>query len=455
MPPSETFHLSIVNDHLFVDLGHGASVLVDTGSSISLGDVTAVTKPIDPTLLPPGLRNLLPQVSDNIGVQVTGILGRDWLLGRRFDLDLRHEGAFVFRRHGDDLQISDREALASLQLDLTLAGATHRAFIDTGAPIAYVLDLPDNLSPNPIRLRDFTLLSGSLESYEVAAYLIVALLSQFTPTPRSLRAARPPEAVRKAIQAIGCTAIVGLPLLRGNLTRWTPDKGLQIAPGGPISPHPAPRPHHAPRSPLHTPTALGIAGLLANTPEGKGDNDPTYTPIPLPESLQNFWQNVWKAANCEGRAVPLADGASMLIVPADSTQDWAIRCDLEVALIKDGPNSLLSALAKVHTDLGADAAQKARELLTRPGTPIRKLFQEIIDEGGQAALTCDRLDEQLVDADLLSTRPKADFPLGARLLIQRAFAFSTEFRENSHENIANLARACRALTSLLREVGLS
>jgi hypothetical protein len=134
----------------------------------------------------------------------------------------------------------------------------------------------------------------------------------------------------------------------------------------------------------------------------------------------------------------------MLIVPADSTQDWAIRCDLEVALIKDGPNSLLSALAKVHTDLGAEAAQKARELLTRPGTPIRKLFQEIIDEGGQAALTCDRLDEQLVDADLLSTRPNADFPLGARLLIQRAFAFSTEFRENNQEDVHNQATSIKA-----------
>jgi hypothetical protein len=142
----------------------------------------------------------------------------------------------------------------------------------------------------------------------------------------------------------------------------------------------------------------------------------------------------------------------MLIVLADSTQDWAIRCDLEVALIKDGPNSLLSALAKVHTDLGADAAQKARELLTRPGTPIRKLFQEIIDEGGQAALTCDRLDEQLVDADLLSTRPKADFPLGARLLIQRAFAFSTEFRENNPAEINCLAQTIKTLALLHRQL---
>lgn len=175
------------------------------------------------------------------------------------------------------------------------------------------------------------------------------------------------------------------------------------------------------------------------------------TPLPLPASLKNFWQSAWKATNSEGRPVALADGASLLIVPADINKAWAIRCDLEAALVKDGPNSLLSsALAKINTDLGADAVKKARALLARPGTPIRKLFQVMIDDGGKVALTCEHLDEQLVDRDLLSTSPKADFPLGARLLIQRAFPFSTEFRENNPEDIAYLAKFLTGLSLVLR-----
>jgi hypothetical protein len=59
----------------------------------------------------------------------------------------------------------------------------------------------------------------------------------------------------------------------------------------------------------------------------------------------------------------------------------------------------------------------------------------------------------LVDADLLSTRPKADFPLGARLLIQRAFAFSTEFRENNPAEINCLAQTIKTLALLHRHGG--
>ncbi|MFN9113798.1 MAG: hypothetical protein ACK5XN_27340 [Bacteroidota bacterium] len=452
MPPSETFPLAVVNDHLFVDLGHGASVLVDTGSSISLGDIKSVTTPLDPALLPPGLRNLLPQVSDKIGVQVTGILGRDWLMRRRFDLDLRREGAFVLRRHGPEVQLSDRQAIASLQLDITLAGTTHRAFVDTGAPIAYVIDLPDNITPNPIRLRDFTLLSGSLESFEVAAYLIVVLLSQFTPSSRSLRAARPPEAVRKAIQAIGCTAIVGLPLLRGSLTRWTPENGLQIASRG--LPRPPRSPDLTPRSPLPAPPAIGMAGLLGNLP-GDGepaDEPPGSTPIPLSESLQNFWQNVWKAANCEGRALHLADGAGMVVVPSDTPPDWLIRCDLEAAIVSDGANSYLSALARISTDFGTSSAQRARELLRAQGSDLNRILRHLVEEGGSVFLGCDRTDNYLDDLDLLEGPIDIPLRLGARLTLQRAFPFSKEFRQNDPAEIHSLAQTINNLAQLHRQL---
>jgi hypothetical protein len=474
MPP--TFPLAIINDHLFLDLGHGPSVLVDTGSPFSLGDVSAVTAPIDPSLLPAGLRDLLPQVSDQLGVHVTGILGRDWLLRRRFDLDLRREGAFVLRRHGADLPLDDHAALASLKLDLTLAGAPHRTFIDTGAPIAYVIDLPPKLTPNPIRLRDFTLLSGTLETYEVLAYLTVVLLTRIASTPRTLRTAQAPEAVRRALQSIGCTAIVGLPFLRGSLTRWTPENGLQIASSGPPRPRPPrstppPHPSHpsvpshpasspssdpnlAPRSPLLAPPAIGMAGLLGNSP-GEGepyDNEPGSTPIPLPESLQNFWQNVWKAANCEGRALHLADGAGMVVVPSDTSPDWLIQCDLEAAIASDGANSYLSALARITTDFGASSAQRARELLRAQGSDLNRTLLHFVEEGGMVFLGCDRTHNFLDDIDLLAGPIDIPLRLGARLTLQHAFPFSKEFRQNDPEVIQTLAQIINSLAHLHRQL---
>jgi hypothetical protein len=431
---SEEYPLAIHSSHLFVNLGRGASVLVDTGAPFSFGDLNghAEARPSD----------MLGKVSEFIKFKVTGLIGLDWLAQRGFEIDLRTEGQFKLRRFGPARKGGALDIMRSLRTEVVFGNDRYNAFCDTGAPISYLSSIPKPADPNPVRATDFTILGGSFRVFDVELHRQIASLHKNPSIRRSIHVAQGESVVIDAISELQADAIIGLEFLRGCRLTSTHDGKLSISQSAPAS------------SPTKTKSQVSFPKLI-DDPIGGDDEESAQAsvePMPLPESLRSFWPIAAEQSEVVRRAHIQLDGASMLFLPPDGRPGTVIRSDLEVAIARDGAETLASALAHVSIELNPEGAKQALRMLAISAPSIAKLLDELLNNGAEIILRSDRLDMELTDHELQDASCDFDFRLGAKLTIRYAFTFSDDFRNNDRADTRILARALKLLDQLLRQI---
>jgi hypothetical protein len=387
---------------------------------------------------------MLGKVSDFIKFKITGLIGLDWLAQRGFEIDLRTEGQFTLRRFGPARQGRGVDIMCSLKTEVVVGNNWYHAFFDTGAPISYLSSLPKPADPNPVKATDFTLLGGSFEVLAVELHRQIASLHSNPSLRRSIYVAQGTPVIIDAISKIKADAIIGLEFLRGCRMTSTQDGKLSISQSAPAS------------RPTKTKSQVNFPKII-DDPIGGDDEDSgqaNVEPLPLPESLRNFWPIAAEQSEVVRRAHIQLDGASMLFLPPDGRPGTVIKCDLNVAIAREGDEILSSAMAEVNIELNPEGAKQARRMLAKSAPSISKLFDELLNAGAEIILRSDRLDMQLTDHELLDPSFDFDFRLGAKLTIRYAFTFSDDFRNNDRADARMLAKALKLLDHLLRQIDL-
>jgi hypothetical protein len=213
-----TYHLYLLNRHLFIDLPEGRS-LVDTGAPLSSSKTGRLTWQNRNQGVNKGgyMGFTYDKLSAEIGVQVDALIGMDLLAQTTLLFDVAHRTLTAgddipegFKaEHYDSVPTSDIPLL-----EISLNGRKARALWDTGAQYGYVVDADycSGLKPQA-GFRDFSPMFGPMDiprSYNIPfTYQGMRLTEQCGPSPDEVGGGVSPVPMRTFLKVLNIDAIIG------------------------------------------------------------------------------------------------------------------------------------------------------------------------------------------------------------------------------------------------------
>lgn len=213
-----TYHLYLLNRHLFVDLPEGRA-LVDTGAPFSSSTSGRLTWQNENHGVNKGgyLGFTFDQLSAEIGVQVDALLGMDLLAQTTLLFDVAHRRLTA----GDEMPVGftplpyEHAPMSDIPLfQVTLNGQPARVLWDTGAQYGYVTDRKFVKGAKALPgFKDFSPMFGDLDipqSY-VPPFTLAGhdLLETVGEAPRALGGGVSPVPMGQFLGALDIDAIIG------------------------------------------------------------------------------------------------------------------------------------------------------------------------------------------------------------------------------------------------------
>ena len=209
--------LEIRHGHLLAQIEGGIWV-IDTGSPMTFGSeplqLNGRQHPVPNALLGLDAESL----SDNIGIEVAGLIGADRLnqFDHLFDLSAGQWSVSEAELKCDGVAL----ALQSIQgvplLEIQAFGVSQRVFLDTGAQLSY-LNHPRLDQGEPAgEFEDFHPLAGQFRVQTYQTTLIVG------GQELACRCGALPPALARVVAGAGASGILGVDLLRGRFSGYFP-----------------------------------------------------------------------------------------------------------------------------------------------------------------------------------------------------------------------------------------
>lgn len=215
--------LEIKHGHLLAEI-NGQGWVIDTGSPMTFG-----AEPLQMNGVQHSVPNALfgldaESLSENIGVEVAGLIGADKL--NQFD--------HLFDLPGGQWTMSETElncdgvtlTLASVQgvplLEIQAFGAPHRVFLDTGAQLSY-LNHPELARGEPTgEFLDFHPLAGQ---FQVQTYRTALTVGGQVLT---CRCGELPPMLAGQLAGAGASGILGVDLIRDRISGYFPRRNQWV-----------------------------------------------------------------------------------------------------------------------------------------------------------------------------------------------------------------------------------
>jgi len=203
-----TYPLVVRDRHLYVDLGEGPNVLLDTGSPSSFGDLPA-------GIADPEAKNFIEAIRRHLGREVRGLVGMDWLGRSDFEIDLREGHVGTLRLHGS---AGSGRALAAIpRLEASVSGKKVVALLDSGAQYGYIMGVKPAVDDSPEILRTLSPLVANAEVFTIEARLHDV---SWQGSQSRCRLAAPPDWPQAFLRSMGVDAILGIGFMQGKCIHW-------------------------------------------------------------------------------------------------------------------------------------------------------------------------------------------------------------------------------------------
>ena len=201
------YAIETVRGHILVNDDRGSKVLVDTGSPLSFHSDGIIALGGRSFQVPSSLMGTdSDYVTDNVGVQVDGLVGMDILSESGILIDV--PGARIVLGHPTDgmTRLPSRSLFGYVSVGMDIRGRSVNVLLDTGAPVSYV---SPSLTEGLVAVDTVTDFNPSVPGGTFSTP-IFEFPAAFAGREFGMRAGHLPMLLRATLSIIGVDGVVGM-----------------------------------------------------------------------------------------------------------------------------------------------------------------------------------------------------------------------------------------------------